>query len=306
MLAVVGTIPDKDFPLVTGKASLQDDKIHIQGKEVSVNRGTSALLAATIKAGEFLGMPAPYGYLVGDIGLGNGSRYLYEYLIQHLAKSDFQTITFHYMLPDISCHNRVLFAMEEMAQRPILIADAGSMYVAKMSGHSFAYDLFTPDIGELAFLADEEAPHPFYTRGFILHEENRVPELIARSYEHKNSARNLLVKGQKDYVANQKGVQETIDHPMNEAMEAIGGTGDSLTGIVSALISTGMGISEAAIVAAQANRLAGLYAKPTAATQVIEIISCIPRGLEDALREKDRGEIQEKVSSGEGAVSGLK
>jgi hypothetical protein len=29
------------------------------------------------------------------------------------------------------------------------------------------FDLFTPDVGELAFLADEEAPHPFYTRGFI-------------------------------------------------------------------------------------------------------------------------------------------
>jgi len=28
------------------------------------------------------------------------------------------------------------------------------------------------------FLEDEEAPHPFYTRGFILHEEDRIHELI--------------------------------------------------------------------------------------------------------------------------------
>ena len=57
--------------------------------------------------------------------------------------------------------NRVLFAVEEMAKRPVLIADAGFMYAAKMSGQSSKYDLFTPDVGELAFLADEEAPHPF-------------------------------------------------------------------------------------------------------------------------------------------------
>jgi len=35
-----------------------------------------------------------------------------------------------------------------------------------MSGNAQSFDLFTPDAGELAFLADEEAPHPFYTRGF--------------------------------------------------------------------------------------------------------------------------------------------
>jgi len=45
-----------------------------------------------------------------------------------------------------------------------LIADAGFMYAAKMSGQASKYDLFTPDVGELAFLADEEAPHLFYTR----------------------------------------------------------------------------------------------------------------------------------------------
>jgi ADP-dependent NAD(P)H-hydrate dehydratase / NAD(P)H-hydrate epimerase len=52
-----------------------------------------------------------------------------------------------------------------MNRRPILIADAGFMYAAKMSGQAACYDFFTPDVGELAFLADEMAPHPFYTRG---------------------------------------------------------------------------------------------------------------------------------------------
>ncbi len=306
MLALVGTVPHRDFPLVDSEVSLHDDEVCIQGEQVTVNRGTPALLAATIKAGEFLGQPAPHGYLVGDIGLGDGSRRLYEYLIQHLGESGFQAITFHYMQPDIGCHNRVLFVMEQMSERPILIADAGSMYAAKMSGKAMAYDLFTPDIGELAFLADEEAPHPFYTRGFILHEENRVPELIARAYAHKNAPQNLLVKGEQDYVANQEGIQATINHPMDEAMEAIGGTGDTLTGIVSALISTGMEIGEAATIAARANRLAGHYAEPTAATQVMEIVSHIPKALEDVFCEKNRGEGWQKLSQKESTASALK
>jgi NAD(P)H-hydrate repair Nnr-like enzyme with NAD(P)H-hydrate dehydratase domain len=170
-----------------------------------------------------------------------------------------------------------------MAHRPMLIADAGSMYVAKMGGKSLAYDLFTPDVGELAFLADETAPHPIYTRGFILHEDNRVPDLISRVYAHKNAARYLLVKGRQDYIANEEKILATIDSPMDEALEAIGGTGDTLTGIVSVLIETGMGISEAASIAARANRLAGHYAEPTPATQLIEIIGQIPRALDEIL-----------------------
>ena len=180
MFAVIGTVPDREFPLVSGEVSLEDNVICIQGKKVSVNRGTTALLAAAIKTCEVLDQPAPFGYVVGDIGQGDGSRRLYEYLTRNLGKCDpqsksgtgFNTIAFHYLQPDVDWHNRVLFAVEEMAKRPVLIADAGFMYAAKMSGQSSEYDLFTPDAGELAFLADEEAPHPFYTRGFILHNKN--------------------------------------------------------------------------------------------------------------------------------------
>ncbi|MBW1962481.1 MAG: sugar kinase [Deltaproteobacteria bacterium] len=283
MIGVVGTVPDPDFPLVAGETSLKDDSIYIQGKQILVNRGTPALLAATIKTAEVLEQGAPFGYLVGDVGLGHGSRRLYEYLSGHLGKRDFNTIVFHYLQPDVDWHNRVLFAVEEMERRPVLIADAGFMYAAKMSGQSPKYDLFTPDIGELAFLADEEAPHPFYTRGFILHEENRAPELIARAYTHKNAARCLLVKGKQDYVADRKGIIATVDICVEESMEAIGGTGDTLTGIVSALIGTGMEVKKAATIAARVNRLAGSYAKPTPATQVMEIVRHIPRALTEIL-----------------------
>lgn len=286
MLAVVGTVPEQNFPLVGGKVTLDGDRICVEGKKIDVNRGTPALLAAAYKAGEALGRPELFGYLVGDIGLGDGSRRLYEYLSGNLEHLSFSAITFHYLQPDVDWHNRVLFALKKMARRPILIADAGFMYAAKMSGQSQEYDLFTPDIGELAFLADETAPHPFYTRGFILHEENRVPDLVARAYEHNNASQSLLIKGEKDCLANRQGIQATVNGYMEKAMEAIGGTGDTLTGIAAALIESGMEIGNAAIVAAKVNRLAGHYARPTPATQVIEIIQQIPEALEEILQEK--------------------
>lgn len=285
MLAVVGTIPVEDFPLVSGEVRLENDTLSLEGSSLPVNRGTPALLAATIAAGKVLGNPDPFAYLVGDIGRGKGSRRLYEYLTKHLPKEAFRVVTFHYLLPDVDWHNRVLFAVEEMKSKPVLIADAGFMYAAKMSGQAGAYDLFTPDAGEMAFLADEEAPHPFYTRGFILHEENRVPELITRSYEHDNAARCLLVKGKRDYIANRERILATVDEPLVEALEPVGGTGDTVTGIVSALVASGKGVEEAAFLAARVNRLAGLYANPTPATQVMELIRHIPRAMAEVLKE---------------------
>jgi NAD(P)H-hydrate repair Nnr-like enzyme with NAD(P)H-hydrate dehydratase domain len=288
MLAVVGTVPDPEFPLLAGRVTLENGDICIQGRRVTIKRGTPALLAAAVKVGEVLSQEEPFGYLVGDIGRGDGSQKLYQYLVQHLKHSDFHTIAFHYVQPLVGWHSRIQSVIQKLTQKPILVADAGFMYVAKMSGRSNAYDLFTPDMGELAFLADELAPHPFYTRGFLLHEENHVPDLIARAYAHGNAARYLLVKGRKDYIANKDGVQAMIESPLEEAMEAIGGTGDTLSGIVASVIASGMEVGQAAILAARINRLAGYYAQPSPASQVSEIIQYIPKALEDILnRQKE-------------------
>lgn len=283
MLAIVGTVPDPDFGLEEASVTLDDDHLFFRGKKVVINRGTPALVAAAAKACAVLDLPPPVVLLVGDIGRGDGSQRLYEYLTRHLGKRKYRVMTFHYLQPDVDWHNRVLFALEEMKVRPTLIADAGFMYAAKMSGQAPSFDLFTPDVGELAFLADEDAPHPFYTRGFILHEEYKVPDLIARAFQNDNAARHLLVKGQRDYVADLQGIQVTIDDCPEEAMEAIGGTGDTLTGIVSALVAADLEIIDAAALAARVNRLSGYYAHPTPATQVMDIIHQIPRALKELL-----------------------
>ncbi|MBN1664441.1 MAG: sugar kinase [Deltaproteobacteria bacterium] len=288
MLCIVGTVPDDRFTLTQGTVELQGNELRIGQASVGVNRGTAALLAAAATAAAVLKQPAPSACLVGDTGNGKGSRKLYRHMIDVLPQKAFQTITLHYLQPLIHWHKKMQAVIGDLTPRPCLIADAGFMYVAKMSGEAALYDLFTPDVGELAFLADEEAPHPFYTRGFILHENNRVPDLIARAYRHNNAARYLIVKGEKDYLADASGILETVDHPVEEVLEAIGGTGDTLTGLVSVLIDAGMSVREAAVAAMRTNRLAGQRAKPTPATQIGDIIRHIPRALEAVLSECGR------------------
>jgi len=283
MLLIVGTIPEADFPLVEGRAELAAGRLQVGKREIPVNRGTAALLAAAVQTLTYGNQPPPYACLAGDLGTGEGSRRIYEHLVHTLADRKFGAICFHYLQPDVDWHNRVWFAIQAMSPRPLLIADAGFMYVAKMSGQAPEYDLFTPDAGELAFLADETAPHPFYTRGFILHEDNQVPDLITRAYDHQNAARYLLVKGKTDYLADSQGVLATVAEPRIEALEAIGGTGDTLTGIVAALAAGGQVPAAAALQAAKANRVAGFLAQPTPATQVGEIIDHIPQALAEVL-----------------------
>jgi hypothetical protein len=279
MLLIVGTAPEAVFPLIEGEALLAGPHLTVAGRQIPVNRGTPALLAAAATTLAYFHKPSPYTYLAGDSGTGGGSRLLYEHLVQILPNRDFGVLCFHYLQPDVDWHNRVLFAVQDMHPRPLLIADAGFMYVAKMSGQADEYDLFTPDAGELAFLADETAPHPFYTRGFILHGQNNVADLITRAYTHHNASRCLLVKGETDYLANSQGILATVAEPRIEALEAIGGTGDTLTGIAAALAAKGLDLEAAAILAAKANRLAGSLALPTPATQVGEIIQHIPQAL---------------------------
>ena len=281
MFAVVGTVPREDFPLVSGSVSVKGSEITVGGADVPVNRGTPALLAAFCRTSRALGQDSPFAYLAGDTGAGNGSRTLYQRLKNDLPSRHFEGLVLHYIMPDINGHQQTMKAISEMVSEPFLAADAGAMYVAKMAGLANRYDLFTPDTGELAFLADEAAPHPFYTRGFILHEEHRVPHLIERAYHHNNASRLLMVKGQTDYLADITGVLGTVDGPDTPALEAIGGTGDTLTGIVSALISAGHDVKTACLEAFQVNRLSGHIADPDPSTQVGRIIDCIPEALQE-------------------------
>lgn len=308
---ICGTVPEASFPLVEGVWALEGKELscsrartlEVSGTEqslpvLSVQRGTPALLAATVLTCQTLGVEPPVALLVGDTGDGEGSRALYRYLAKRLTsasetnasesghrsrkQSSLEGMTFHYLFPDVDGHNRVLMALETLqstGNRPLLVADAGFMYVAKMSGYADVYDLFTPDVGEMAFLADEKAPHPFYTRGFLLAEEDDVPELVRRAYAHGNCARHLLVKGRADYLVRGDAITGTVTEPIVETMEPIGGTGDLVTGLVTGLLAAGMAMLPACERAARTNRIVGQLANPTPATQVAELLGFIPQAL---------------------------
>jgi hypothetical protein len=283
MLAVAGTVPLAHLPVLEGVADLEDGRLRVDGVDLDLDRGTPALLASACAAARVLGRECPHAFLVGDTGPGHGSRLLYAHLVRRLPATPASVLVFHYFLPDVDWHAKVLFAAQSLQPLPRLVADAGFMYAAKMSGQAAEYDLFTPDAGELAFLADERAPHPFYARGFLLAEEARAPELIARAAATGGAARHMLVKGGVDRVARGGEVLHEIDGPVVEALEAMGGTGDTLTGLACALLDSGRDVPEACLLAARANRLAGMLARPTPASHIGEIVARIPEALAQVL-----------------------
>lgn len=280
MWLIVGTAPEAEYPLFYGPFEVEGETLRpMGGPPLPVRRGTSALAAAAWRCCRHLGAPPPRLLLAGDTGRGDGSRAVYAHFTEHAAHMGLSGVVFHYLFPDVDWHNRVLMAAQALNPRPLLAADAGFMYAAKMSGYADAYDLFTPDAGEMAFLADEKAPHPFYTRGFLLEADADVSALIARAREHGNAARHLIVKGAVDYVAGPDGRTTRIDAPSVPAMEAVGGTGDLVSGLVAGFLCAGRPLFQAAEHAARANRLLAALADPTPDTDVAALLPRLPEAL---------------------------
>ena len=164
-----------------------------------------------------------------------------------------------------------------------MIADAASMYAAKAAGLASQFDIFTPDATELAFLADPEATHPAYIARHLFDTDMaQAPKLIASAYEQNGAARLLLVKGAVDYVV-RAGDVDMISEPDVPELEAIGGTGDAITGLVSAFAYAGLELHEAAIISARANRMAGKFAQVTPATKIWQIIKKFPDVMKEHL-----------------------
>jgi NAD(P)H-hydrate repair Nnr-like enzyme with NAD(P)H-hydrate dehydratase domain len=168
---------------------------------------------------------------------------------------------------------RLCESIQRCSPKPVMVADAGSMYAAKAAGLAPYFDIFTPDATEMAFLADPHATHPAYiTRHLFDTDITQTPELIAAACRHKSAARSLLVKGATDYVVSDGDIVATVFEPNEPALEAIGGTGDTITGLVSAFVYAGLDPPEAGIIAAKSNRMAGRYARARPDTRISEIV----------------------------------
>ncbi|MCW4017099.1 MAG: sugar kinase [Candidatus Bathyarchaeota archaeon] len=283
MLVIVGTIPIKDMPLTTDFCEFNDEKLKVGEADLPLINGTSALVATAAATCSALKIQKPYAVLAGDIGTGEGSNKIYRFLRDSFKPprdtSEKTVIAMHYIKPNVLYAKDAIKALRKHANTT-LIADAGSMYVAKAAKLSKDFDLFTPDPGEMAFLADPEAMHPAYVRSFIFDAINDVPALIKQAYQNFNAAKFLLVKGVTDFIVDNGEIVANVSEPCISALEAVGGTGDTLVGIVSTLIASGCDIPKAAVKAAKANRFMGALAKPTPATKVWEMIQYIPKALE--------------------------
>lgn len=284
MMLIAGTVPIMDMPLIMGEVAPDGDFILVDGKRIPCTQGTGAMTSAALATTSYLGIDAPQALLVGDIGEGKGSRELYQYLIDHIDELLPDVLALHYWLPDMSQTRQLCTAIEKCPKRPVMIADAASMYSAKAAGLAEAFDIFTPDATEIAFLADPEATHPAYIARHLFETDiSHAPELAKTAYDNHGAARVLLVKGSTDYIIRDGKVLATITEPDVPMLEPIGGTGDAITGVVSALACAELELHEAAIIAARANRMAGKYAQATPAMKVCQVIRHFPSVFKDHL-----------------------
>ncbi|MGB5216962.1 MAG: NAD(P)H-hydrate dehydratase [Smithella sp.] len=284
MLLICGTIPQDNPALIKGEAVFEKERLFVQDSEIPCVQGTAALISAACLTARHLNGAKPRVVLAGDTGHGKGSRLLYDYLIQNLATMHPDILLMHYILPVMGLMKKVHAAASTCRKMPVMMADASSMYAAKAAGLAPKFDIFTPDACEMAFLADPEAIHPAYISHHLFSSEiTQVPELIKTAYQQKSAAKTLIVKGATDHVVEDGKITFTISAPDLPALEAIGGTGDTISGMVGAMIDAGLSHHDAAVAALKANRMAGEIAKATPATKIRQIVDAIPEALKSIL-----------------------
>jgi NAD(P)H-hydrate repair Nnr-like enzyme with NAD(P)H-hydrate dehydratase domain len=287
MLLICGTIPQDNPALLTGEAIFDEGKLFVQGLEIPCTQGTAALVSAACATARQSGGKNPHVVLAGDTGHGRGSRLLYDDLIGHLADRSPDILLMHYILPVMGLMRKVCGAAARCKKMPVMIADASSMYAAKAAGLAPTFDIFTPDACELAFLADPDAVHPAYISHHLFGAETaQVPELVAAAYRQKSASKMLIVKGSTDYIVENGKITFTVSEPDLPALEAIGGTGDTISGMVGAMIDAGLPHGDAAVAALKANRLAGQIAKVTPATKIRRMVEVLPEALKNVLSFK--------------------
>lgn len=284
MLLIAGTVPVPEMPLVLAPAHREGDCLRLAEYGLPCTQGTMAMVSAALATTSHLGLPPPQVLTAGDIGTGSGTRLIYDYLVEHLEELRPEVLALHYCQPIIALMKKLYEAIGQFSSPPRLVADAGSMYAAKAAGLAPHFDIFTPDPSEIAFLADPEASHPAYISRYLFEDmEEKVPELIEKAYACRGASRVLLVKGKADYVAKEGKILYETREPNIPAMECIGGTGDTITGMVAAFLSGGLDPEEAAVLAAKANRAAAEMVKPTPATRVSAIIDAFPQVFKENL-----------------------
>ncbi len=282
MLLICGTVPLIDLPLTLGEANFDGEILLIGNREIPCTQGTAALISAACVTAAYCKTSAPCVAVAGDNGSGKGSRFIYDYLIDNLVSVSPTIVLMHYILPVMGLMKKVCAAAENCRVKPVMIADASSMYAAKAAGLASFFNIFTPDLCEMAFLADKNAVHPAYiSRHLFSSEITQAQELITAAYQQKSAAKTMLVKGATDLIVENGKILCIISEPDIPALEAIGGTGDTISGMIGAFVGSGMSHLDAMMAAAKANRRAGVYARVTPATKIRQVVAALPAAMRD-------------------------
>lgn len=282
MIVLIGTVPHETGVYV-GATAVEGEDLRVDDVLFPVERGTAAMAAACAQVCRHYGRPAPVAIFGGDVGDGRGTDLMFAAVNESLERYDPDVIALHYLYPKIRYGQPFLDKVDSLPRRPLLIADAGGMYLMKTIGRAARCDVFTPDQGELLFLADELAPHPLYVRRELAGKSFDADTLVRTAVSHGNVPRTIVVKGEIDVVYRDGVRIAECRVPVIPAMEAIGGTGDTITGMLATLHSRGdPDADEKALIL---NRLIGQRIGCTPATQIKEFIAAIPAVLADY--EKD-------------------
>lgn len=279
MMLMCGTVPMNDLPLTLGEAKFEGDFLSVNNLKIPCAQGTAAMIGAAFSVTDYLKLDPPRVLIVGDTGRGKRSNSLYEYLSQRVCELSPDVLALHYSIPNIALMRQLCESIKSCVERPIMIADAGSMYAAKAAGLAMEFDIFTPDPCEMGFLADSEATHPAYINKHLFEADGNVremPKLVATAYQLKSVPKLLLVKGAVDFIAKEGKITDTVSEPDIPELEAIGGTGDTITGMLSAFVYAGLKLYEAAKTCAMANRMAGKLAQARVDTKVWQLITKFP------------------------------
>ena len=282
MIVLIGTVPHNTGVYI-GSARIEDDYLYIGSTQFSIERGTAAMAASCVQVCRFYGLSMPVGIFGGEVADGKGTDLMFREVNDNLERYDPSVITLHYLFPKIAYGIPFISKVNSLSRTPQLIADAGGMYLMKTIKKAYLFDVFTPDQGELVFLADEFAPHPLYVRSEMLTKAVDIDSLVAAAFKHKDAAHTIVLKGAIDYIY-RDGLKVNECHAPNiPAMEAIGGTGDTITGMLSGFRYRKD--EDADIKALVVNRIIGKRINCTPATQIGAFIKAIPSALEEY--EKD-------------------
>lgn len=149
-----------------------------------------------------------------------------------------------------------------------LVADADALRPAILDAPEAqrAKMVVTPHAGEFERLFGRKAPDAL---------DERVAAVAKAAADH---GLVVLLKGPTDVVSD--GERTGLNNTHSAAM-TVGGTGDVLTGVTSALAAKGMGRLEAACCAAYLNGLAGEEAAKEMGLHILasDVVSCIPRAM---------------------------